>query len=211
MARYRDDDNNDRDDDRPRRRRYDNDPPKKSNTGMVLLIVGLAVGIPLLVCAGVVVYVVTQVKKGFNEIVSTAQANVAGQQFLSSLELGNVRGAYDSTTPNFRANTTFDQFDRLVKANPALTSSHTATQSGFPAPAGTAPSRTVSITFTISPTQYGNTGRDPWATPTSRKGPGDPGAPVNPPPTAPTQGLSCTIRLVEQADNTWKVDGFTVP
>ena len=56
MARDRDDDRDDsRDDDRPRSRRRDNDdPPKKSNTGKILLIVGLCVGIPLLICVGII-------------------------------------------------------------------------------------------------------------------------------------------------------------
>jgi nitrate reductase NapE component len=52
------DDEDDRDDrPRKRRRRDDDDdrdrPPAKSNTGLILLIVGLVVGLPILACAGV--------------------------------------------------------------------------------------------------------------------------------------------------------------
>lgn len=217
MPRDRDDDSrDDRDyDDRPRRRREYDDPPRKQGggAGMVLLIVGLAVGIPVLVCGGVGVWMYFQVKKGFEQLATTVQSEMAAVNFLKSLETGNVRAAYDSTTPKFKSTTTFEQFEQLVKANPVLTTSHTANQSGLPTPTGTAPNRTVTLSFAITPGQVNDWDEDDAP-------PGRPrGTTLKPPPTVPktpattptAKGITCTLTLVEQADNTWKVDGFTVP
>lgn len=228
MARYRDDEDDrddrrrgrddDRDDDRSRRRR-ESDPPKKGGAGTVLLIVGLAVGIPLLVCGGVVAYVVyvasqvvSSVKQGIEQVAGTAQAELAATHFLGLIKT-DPNLAYDSGTANFRSTMTREQFAKLVKDNPVLTAPNTPRTSGFPTPTGTAPNRTISLTYTIT---AGETLDPP--TPGTGKTPGSgplPTAP-KPPPTTPStaplpKGTTCTIRLVEQADNTWKVDGFTVP
>ena len=202
MARYRDDDDDDRPrrrrddrddrDDRPRRQRrdYDDGPPPKSNTGMILLIVGLAVGIPLLACGGVVVWAVMEANKKMTQYQATFQSEMAAELFLSDLEFGNVSGAYYSTTPNFQAKTTLDQFDQLVKANPALTSTHYASTVSTPTPTGTTPNRTVSLVYTVSPDTY---------------------AAPQPPGTPAPKSTTCTITLIEQAGGTWKVDGFSIP
>lgn len=221
MPRYRDDDRDDRDDDRPRRRRGDDDgPPRKSNTGMILLIIGLAVGIPLLVCGGVVAYfvyvvgqVASSVKQGIEQVSSAAQADVAAGNFLTTLQFGNVEGAYQSTTANFKTTTSLDEFQKLVKANPVLTTTHRADTNGFPPLTGTAPNRRSTVIFTVNPDETGDemnhVGR------TSSTGPIQPGTgskPTAPRSTAPApKGVTCTITVAEQPDGTWKVDGFTIP
>lgn len=222
MARDRDDDDSrdddrprrrrddDTDDDRPRRRRDDEDPPKKKGgVGVVLLIVGLAVGIPLLICGGVGVWIYFSVKKGLTDFGGTLQADIAAEGFLNTLELGDIDGAYNSTAASFKATTSKDQFEKLMKANPVLTSSHYATQKGFPTPTGTPPNRKATFTFTVSPSSFG----DPDMTPPTGVGKPPVTSPKPPTPsTAPSpKTVTCTINVAEQSDGTWKVDGFTVP
>lgn len=234
MARDDDyDDRDDRDDDRPRRRRRDDDdrprrrrddddrpPAKKGGTGVVLLIVGLVVGIPLLTCGGIGVWLYFKVRQVATDIGGTFQADIAAIAFLNTLKNGDLDGAYMSTSANFKTTTSKEQFEKLVKANPVLTTSHKHTQNGFPSPTGTAPNRRVTLTFTVSYDASGialgeqlddlsrmnaearNTGAKPVPPPTIPKTPS----------TAPTpKGTTCTITLAEQPDGTWKVDGFTVP
>lgn len=194
----------DDDDDRPRRRRYDDDdrprrrpdrpPPRNSGsgTGTVLLIVGLVVGIPLvlgvigLICAGFFAYQAARVAPAnMNPTMAEIDAEVAAEEFLDELESGNTFGAYLSTSSRYRAGTSQMQFDRTVNANPVLTSSHTANQIGTTRIIGASPNRTASLTYNVVPFAGG-------------PGPG-------------VRTVTCTVKVAEQPDGTWVVDGFSVP
>lgn len=229
MPRYRDDDDDrddrrrrdddrDRDDDRPRRRRdYDDAPPKKGGgVGMVLLIVGLVVGIPLLVCGGIVWYVVSQVQKGFNEVAGSLESRAAAITFLDALERDDVTAAYTAhTTTDFRNGVTQAQFEALVKANPVLTRTNNHnTANVFPTPVGTAPNRKVTFTFTIS--AFGGADPEPFDPPgtapgTMKRPPATKKDPFPAPGGPAPKPVTCTITVAEQPGNTWKVDGFTIP
>ena len=174
MARYRDDDDrddrrdrDDRDDDRPRRRSrddYDDRPPPKKagGVGTVLLIVGLAVGLPLLICGGIGLYIFFQVKQGVEQAFGTVQSHAAAETFLDVLERNDVSGAYTNyTTTGFRSGTSKEQFEKLVKANPVLLASNTHTQNGFPSPTGTAPNRKLVLIYTVNSFGGGNGLDDP--------------------------------------------------
>ncbi len=195
MARDYDDDDrprrrrNEEDDDRPRRR-YDR-PPPSSGTGTVLLIVGLVVGIPMvlgvigLVCVGMFGFMAARAPMGnMNATMTSIEVEMEAEGFLSELEAGDTTGAYLSTTPRYQAGTTQMQFDRLVKANPVLTSPHTASQIGTTSVVGTSPSRSATLTYNVAPFAAG---------------------------AGPPRAVTCTVKVAEQPDGTWKVDGFSVP
>ena len=205
------DDDDDRDD-RPRRRsRRDDDdrdrpPPAKSNTGLILLIVGLVIGLPVLGCAGFGIWAFFAAKKGIDQLQTMIGGEMAAQSFLNTLEGGNVSNAYDMTSANFKATKTKAEFEALVKANPVLTSAHVTTQTGFPSPTGTAPNRKMVLTFSIVPGHDFDAGDedDPDMKP---KVPKPKGAKENP----NAKPAVCTVTVTEQADGQWKVDGFTIP
>ncbi len=213
MARDRDDDSSsgDRSEDRPRSRRRDNDDaPKKSNIGKILLIVGLCVGIPLLICVGIVGFGLMKLGDVVKDVGGRIQGEMAATSFLNQISAKNNTGAYSQTTDGFKAKMTQAQFDKLVADNLVLTTPNTKSQSGIPAPTGKAPSRTMVISFNITPGVTGDDEFDFGAT----KGTG-PKATKPPKPTQPgdpnAKSISVTITVVEQADSTWKVDGFTIP
>ena len=230
MARYRDDDDRDddrrdRDDDRPRRARRDrdDDPPKKSNTGMVLLIVGLAVGIPLLICGGLGVWGVFWVRGKADEVAGTYQSHLAAENFLDTLQRNSIDSAYTAyTTPGFRNGMSKEQFEKLVKANPVLLTTNSHIQNGYPSPTGTTPNRKLVLIYTVS-SFGGGSGIDDPEFPDDMNPPPKPGGVppkpggVKPPKPIPPKGtttsptITCTVTVAEQADKTWKVDGFTVP
>jgi hypothetical protein len=194
----------DYDDDRPRRRRYDDDdddrprrrdrrppPPQSSGTGLVLLIVGLAVGLPLLgvaglVCAGFFFAAAARAPGGGNMNATMAEidAELAAEEFLDDLEVGDTFGAYQSTSWRYQGGTSQAQFDRTVRANPVLTSPHSATQVGTTSILGTSPNRTATLTYNVVPDAPGFGGG---------------------------RAVTCTVRVAEQPGGTWKVDGFSVP
>lgn len=221
MARYRDDDDDrdydrrrrrdDRDDerdDRPRRRRSredDDDPPaKKGGTGTVLLIVGLAVGIPLLACVGLGGWFFFWVKGKAEEAQGGVHARDTAQEFMDTLERNQADTAYKNlTTDTFKASTSLEQFKKLVAANPALTRpNYSYPNEYYKDPTGTMPNRRLTLTYTVSPNSYfDDTPAPGWP---------EPGGP--PPATKPQiKEVTCTVTVVEQPDKTWKVDGFTVP
>lgn len=209
MPRHRDDDDDDDrdDDDRPRRRRRsrrDDDPPK-SNTGMILLIVGLAVGLPLLVCVGIGAWGFLEVKKASDRIGAGFEAEMAAEEFLSALSRNDTDAAYSAhTSAAYRASTTKEAFTKLVKANPVLTTDHSAVPSTYsPTPAGTTPNRTVTLTYTVE--AFDAEFDDPDDPP--GRPPGRPGRP-NP---APPRTVTCTVVVAEQPNSSWKVDKFTIP
>lgn len=205
----------DRDDDQPRRRRrpdpddrdYDR-TPRKSNIGLILLIVGLVVGLPILACGGFAVWGFFVAKKGFDQFQVMFGGEMAAQSFLHTLEGGNTQLAYDMTSANFRTNTTKQQFEDLVKANPVLTSANTTNQSGFPSPTGTAPNRKIVLTFTINPghsvNEFEPDKDDPGFKPKVEK-------PKNVPVNPNAKAIVCTLTVAEQPDGIWKVDGLTIP
>lgn len=188
--RRRYDDDDDDDDDRPRRR--DRRPPPQSGgsgVGLVLLIVGLVVGLPLLAvgalaCAGVMFWGAAAKAPGGGLTMAEIDAELAAEEFLDELQSGNTFGAYLSTTSRYQVGTSQAQFDRTVRANPVLTSSHTATQVGTTSIIGTSPNRTATLTYNVVP---------------------DPG------PGLGKRTVTCTVRVAEQPGGTWKVDGFSVP
>jgi hypothetical protein len=207
----RDYDDDDRDD-RPRRRsRRDDDdrdrPAPKSNTGLILLIVGLVVGLPVLGCAGLGIWGFFAAKKGIDQVMTMAGGEAAALSFLRTLEGGNVQGAYDLTSANFKATKTKADFEALVKANPVLTSAHIANQSGFPSPTGTAPNRKMVLTFSLVPGHDFDAMDEDEDDPIKPKVAKPKGAKENP----NAKPLVCTITVAEQADGQWKVDGFTIP
>ncbi|MEO2092190.1 MAG: hypothetical protein ABGY75_22265 [Gemmataceae bacterium] len=136
----------------------------------------------------------------------TVGSEMAAQSFLNTLEGGNVQGAYDLTSANFKSTRTKADFEALVKANPVLTSAHITNQSGIPNPTGTAPNRKMVLTFTVNPGANGGMDEDddPDMKP---KVPKPKGAKENP----NAKSIVCTITVTEQADGQWKVDGFTIP
>jgi hypothetical protein len=203
----------DDEDDRPRRRRrdpddrdYDRQPPK-SNTGLILLIVGLVVGLPMLACAGFFVWGMFAFKNVANQFQTMIGGSMAAESFLNQLEGGNTQLAYDMTSANFRATTSKAQFEQLVKANPVLTSANSRSESGgLPTPTGTAPTRQLVLTYTVTP------GHDPDGfvdedDPDFKPKVPKPKAKENP----AAKGIVCTVTVAEQPDGTWKVDKFTVP
>ena len=216
MARDRNDDRDDRDDDRPRSRRRDNDdPPKKSNIGKILLIVGLCVGIPLLICVGVVGFGLMKVGEFVKDVGGRVQGQMAATSFMQQIESKNTAAAYAQATPGFKSKMTQAQFDKLVADNLVLTTPNTRTNPPFPAPEGKAPNRTMKITYEITP---GFNGLDPDddmdldATPKTGPKTAKPPKPTKPSKPADPNAKACTvtITLVEQADSTWKVDDFSV-
>ncbi|MCU0705053.1 MAG: hypothetical protein MUF18_13855 [Fimbriiglobus sp.] len=224
MARYRDDDREDDDeDDRPRRRRDDDeddedDRPRKkrrrreepkSNTGKVLLIVGLAVGIPLLLCAGVSLWGILQVGKVANQIEAGVKGEQAADSFFAALARNDVTGAYDTyTTDAFKASTTKANFEKLVKAHPILTTSNDATTGTMPTPVGTKPNRTLTLTYMVETFNPNNWDEDfDEDNPQPKPKPKPPVNPATPTPKA----VTCTVVVAEQANGTWKVDKFTIP
>jgi hypothetical protein len=208
------DEYDDRDDDRPRkRRRRDDDdydrPPPKSNTGLILLIVGLVVGLPILACGGFMVWGFFAAKKGFDQVMVMAGGEMAAQSFLNALEGNNIQSAYDMTSADYKTKKTKADLEQLVKANPVLTSANYHTNTGLPTPTGTSPNRKMVMTYSINP---GNDpdGFDPDEgedDPEFKPKVAKPKAKANP----NAKGITCTITLAEQADGQWKVDNFTIP
>jgi len=203
----------DDEDDRPRRRRRRDDddyerPAAKSNTGVILLVVGLVVGIPVLGCAGLGIWGYFAAKKGFDQLQTMVGAEMAAESFLNTLEGGNIQHAYDMTSANFKSTTTKVQFEQLVKANPALTSSnYYSHSSGIPNATGTAPNRKMVLIFNVTPGDgMDEEDFDDEGEPIKPKVP-KPNAKANP----NAKPVNCTITVAEQADGTWKVDGLTVP
>jgi hypothetical protein len=192
----------DYDDDRPRRRGYDDDdrprrrdrrppPPPSSGTGTVLLIVGLVVGVPMvlgvigLVCVGAFGFMAARAPMGnMNASMASIEVEITAEEFLGELQSGDSTGAYLSTSSRYRAGTTQMQFDRLVKASPVLTTTHTADQIGTTSVVGAAPNRTATLTYNVVPFA---------------------GGPASP------RAVTCTVKVAEQPDGTWQVDGFSVP
>jgi cellulase/cellobiase CelA1 len=212
MPRRRDDDDDDRDreyDDRPRRRkrsRYDEAPPK-SNTGLILLVVGLAVGLPLLVCVGVAAWGFLEVKKVGEQMGAGFEAEAGAEEFFEALSRNDVTAAYDAhTTAAFRAGTSREAFTKLVRANPVLTASNWPTSSTVtPKPTGSAPNRTLTLTYTVAPDEEDD-GMDDFDPDTPRR--------PNPPPrpnAARPKSVTCTVVVAEQPNGSWKVDKFTIP
>jgi hypothetical protein len=173
---------------------------------MVLLIVGLAVGLPLLICGGITVWVVMSVQKGLTDLGGTFGSDIAATAFITQLKT-DPKGAYDNTTANFKSGLSKEQFDKLLKDHPVLTSTNRLNQSGLPALTGTAPNRKTTITFSVVP---GGPDTD-FTTPTTGTG----GTGPKPPPTTPATGpapqsVTVTLEMVEQSDNSWKVDKMSV-
>lgn len=203
MARYRDDNDEDEDDDRPRRRRRRREAePPKSNTPIVLIIILLAVGVPLLACAGFGVWGVMEFNKTISNIQTGVNASSAADAFFAALTRNDVNAAYDShTTAGFRAGTSRAAFTQLVNQHPVLTAGHLAAPNTFsPTPVGTAPNRTVTLTYTVEPDVWDDDPDDPAVPP-----------PTKPKPGQPTKPVTCTVVVAEQPNGTWKVDKFTIP
>lgn len=208
MARYRDDRDEDEDEnDRPRRRRSrrDEEPPK-NNTPMILLVVGLAVGLPLLGCAGLGVWFFFEAKKGFDSMEAGFEASNAADQLFETLSRDDVTTAYQAHTSDaFKAGTSKEAFAKLVKAHPVLTADHWADSGMPPKPVGTAPNRTVTLTYTVS---RDDVMMDDVADEDAP--PGRPKPPANP-KAARFKTVTCTVVVAEQPNGTWKVDKFTIP
>jgi hypothetical protein len=213
MARYRDDrdDEDDEEDDRPRRRkrsRRDDEPPK-SNLPVILLVVGLAVGLPILGCVGFGVWVFFETKKGFDSIEAGFEASSASDTFFEALSRNDVNAAYQAhTTDAFKAGTSKDAFARLVKANPVLTTDHWADSGMPPKPVGQKPNRTVTLTYTVSQDDPGMDDFDPDDQPQPPRG--RPQPPPQP-KAAAFKTVTCTVVVAEQPNGTWKVDKFSIP
>jgi hypothetical protein len=226
MARYRDDrddeDEDDRprrksrrddgdDEDRPRRRSQGSDDPPKSNLPVILLVVGLAVGLPLLGCAGFAVWGFFQVKDAVQQEIAGDEASSAADSFFEALSRQDVNAAYQAhTTDAFKAGTSKDAFARLVKANPVLTTPHWADSGVPPKPVGQKPNRTVTLTYTVSHDEVGMEDIDPDDQPPGRPVPGRPKPPANPKANQ-FKTVTCTVVVAEQPNGTWKVDKFSIP
>jgi hypothetical protein len=99
-----------------------------SSTNVVLIVVGSIVGVLLLVilvCGGLMFFMVNKAFKDMGPQIQ-AQADLMGasgvaQEFLNSLNLGQVEAAYGSTTAGFQARQTLPQFQAFVAKNPLLT------------------------------------------------------------------------------------------
>ena len=214
MGRRRDDEQEDEDfDDRPSRRRG-NRPEKKNNLPMILGIVGVIVVLIIAACGGMVYYAVSSAKKVVDEV-SVRFASVAeADSFLDKLSDSKIQTAYDSTSPSFKASTSFVQFQQLIDKHPLLKKpfSHFSTMSA--APTGVAPNRMQVISYElydIDNADPGDAGDDPEL---------EPRPPVKKPkvtkpgirPGTPGQkSLTVTITLAEQPGGFWKVEKFTVP
>lgn len=213
MPRRRDDDDDDREyDDRPRRRRrsrYDEDPPK-SNAGVILLIVGLAVGIPVLICVGIGAWGFLEVKKVGEQMGAGFEAEMAAEEFFQTLSRNDADAAYTAHTSDaYRAATTKEAFIKLVRANPVLTASNWPSSSTVtPKPVGTAPNRTLTLVYTVAPDDDSDIDD---IDPDDKPAPGRP--PVRPgkPNATPLKAVTCTVVMAEQANGSWKVDKFTIP
>ncbi len=208
----RGDSRDDRRDDRPRRRGGD-DAPKKGGKGWLIALI--IVGGILLICGGIIAagayflsQAVTAVSQAANNAITTVQAEVAAGNFLTTLQFGNVDGAYDGTTANFKATTSKDAFAKLVKDNPVLAATHHADPNGLAAVTGAAPNRKATARFVVNPSDVADEMNHVGSRTT---GTGPKSMATKPVSTAPAvKGVSCTVLVAEQADGTWKVDGFTV-
>ena len=212
MGRRRDDDEADDEyDDRPSRR-SSNRPEKKSNLPMILGIVGVIVVIVIAGCGGLVYYAISSAKKVVDEVSSKFASNQEADNFLNRLSESQIQAAYDSTTPTFKAATSFVQFQQLIDKNPLMKKPFGHYSTTFVPPTGVAPNRMQVISFTLNdsydsdPDDLGN---DPEADPRppvkKTKGP----RPGTPPP--PSKSLTVTITLAEQPGGFWKVEKFTIP
>ncbi len=83
------------------------------------LIVLLAIGIPGLLivvcCGGLGIW-------GWFAFKDLGLATISGTTFVTNLTSNQVDSAYKSTTANFQANMTLEQFRELIAKNPTLTS-----------------------------------------------------------------------------------------
>ncbi len=101
---------------------------RDNSTKVVLIVIGSVVGsllLVVLVCSGLAFYFVTKAGKAMAPQLQARGdlmlADAAVQTFLNQLNGGQVDGAYDSTTPAFRAKQTLPQFKKFVERNPLLT------------------------------------------------------------------------------------------
>lgn len=223
MARDRDDDSRDsRDDsrdDRPRRRR-DDDAPKKGGKGWLIALI--IVGGVLLVCGGIIggiVYVAMQAVAAATQVLDqvggTVQASMEANSFLSKLEYA-PESAYESTTADYKKTTSKEQFLKLVKDHPVLSEQHYSKSGSVPTPAGTAPNRKLTLSYTViagvDPNPDGVTTTGTGKTLTTGSGKVSPTGtkPTAPPTETKAKSVTVTLNMAEQPDKTWKVDGFTV-
>lgn len=196
------------DDDRPRRRSYDDDRPKSSGNStvwIVLLVVGLVVGVPLLICGGMALFGVFALKGA----AEWAMAMQPAESFFSQLSTGNTQFAYDQTSPAFKAGMSKAQLDDLVKRHPILGVQNSTTPTNpFVKPTGAEPNRKVTLNYTIDVFDPSVMDEDEDEDiPPKPKKPAPPGNK----PKADMKSITCTVIVAEQPDKTWKVDSITVP
>ena len=197
MARRRDDDDDDDD--------LDERPGQKSGGGggkTVLIVLGIVGGVLLLGvagCLGLGYWGFLSAKKSVNNSLSTFEATAEADSFLFKMAAEQVQPAYDSTSPNFKATMSRDQFQQLINRNPLLAKNTTRRAVSFNAPTGSPPTRKSVNTYEISK-MFDDP--EPW-TPAGQP------KPIKPPPGPKT--ITVTVTVAEQANGMWKVDGLTVP
>ena len=136
------------------------DEPKPKSGRRIWLIVLLAVGIPGLLivvcCGGMGLW-------GWFAFKDLGLATISATTFMSNLSQNQVDAAYNSTTANFQAGMTLEQFRELIAKYPTLTSGGGVgiTNPGMAAQPGskkatmtaTVSSNAKSVTCTITLTQ----------------------------------------------------------
>lgn len=103
------------------------DEPQPSSNKTVLMVLGILGGIFLLVvliCAGVVVFVISAMKpaieQGMQMAQTLAQGMEAGRTFLEELRKDRLDAAYSMTTEAYQKRVSRQQFEELLAAHPEL-------------------------------------------------------------------------------------------
>ena len=93
--------------------------PGRSNTGKILLIIGLigcgGLLVRVLACGGGGYWFYTKMQAESPAVTAAAEA------FLDALKANHIKEAYDQTASQYKQRTTLEQFTSLLKAYPALT------------------------------------------------------------------------------------------
>ena len=214
MGRRRDDEDEDEEyDDRPSRRRG-NRPAKKNNLPMILGIVGVIVVLVIAACGGMVYYAVSSAKKIADEVSGRFASVAEADSFLDKLSDSKVQTAYDSTSPSFKAATSFVQFQQLIDKNPLMKKPFNHYSVTSAAPTGVAPNRVQTISYEITDSddgEVGDFGDDPDMQPPPPAKRPKVAKPGNKPGTPALKSLTVTITLAEQPGGFWKVEKFTIP
>jgi hypothetical protein len=196
----RDDDDDDDYDDRPRRRRKQS----SSGSGNMWLILGVVGGVILLAiagCAGVIIWSVNKAGEGFNQIMASAMAEEAAEQWMEDVKGGKTKLAYDATSSGFKSRQTQQQFEQFVARNPTLTKHSFRTPNFTPNQGGDG--KPIVIKYRLHTSDPDDDFLDdedaprPKTKPKAKKGPNVP-------------EIDVTITMINEG-GVWKVDSLTIP